>query len=104
MLDSLPRRIKILSVFLAGFLVFSFVFTSLMHFTVGQDICQLSESLEAEGSDAANIISSESSCPGLFERWITALSNPLVQPFFWTVSILGGILSSGIYWYRERSK
>ena len=105
MSENLYGKIKFLSVFLAGSLFFSFSFTILAHYTVGQDICQLAEGLEATGPDAAQIMSSESSCPGLLERWTDNLTASVTyHPLFWTVTILGGLLSAGIYWYREKGK
>ena len=105
MSENLYGKIEFLLLFLAGSLIFSLSFAIVAHYTVGQDICQLAEGLEATGPDAAQIISPESSCPGLLERWASALTTPLTyQPLFWTVTIFGGLLSTGIYWYREKGK
>lgn len=103
--ESLLRKIKLFLAFFTGFLTFSLIFTAIMHYTVGQDVCQMAKSLESTnmGAGASNIMSPEDACLSLFERWTMALTiSPLYHPYFWLVSLAGGLMSTGIYWRREK--
>lgn len=103
--DALSRKIKLFLTFLAGFLVFSLIFTVIFHYTVGHDVCQMAKSVDSTGINTgmSDIMSAEDTCLTLSERWLMALTtSPLYQPYFWLASLTGGLLSTGIYWRREK--
>ena len=86
-----------------GFLAVSLAFNAAIHFTVGEETCELSESLEANNnSQLGNILSSENACPTFSERWVASISRgPLYQPFFYFFSCLGGIVGLGVSYFME---
>lgn len=95
--------------FVAGFILTSLIFTAGVHFTVGQQTCELAESIEEDSEpdnsisqSPSSIISTESACMTLGERWKNSLtSNPVYTPYFWVISVGGGLLGFSAAYYRQ---
>ena len=72
-----------------GFIIFSFAFATVSHFTVGQELCELSKS-----GMSSDVVQQQDACKGLVERWtVFASSNPLNNLGFWISSAIGAAIS-----------
>lgn len=92
------------AVFVVGTIIASFIFTSTLHFTIGQRTCEqvkafkdASESLSEDNMVAKGLPSREEACSSILEKWFKVLTFNLSILPIWVFSLMAGFLTAGFY-------
>jgi hypothetical protein len=80
----------------------SLVLAAFSHLTVGQQTCELVKSANTDSSATSALPGTDEACRGFLERWVDSLAaGPVPMPYYWILSLLGGLAAAGTIYYRD---